>query len=129
MSLFGEKYLEIDPPPLSTGYINDGDIIEGISPIPLFNVFASFNKTMKEVSEFVKEGKIKTSLERIFSNTEAITVELKGLIEDMKDEQGTIGRLLYDDSLYQTTEEFIADLKEHPWKLLYKPKEVRRKKR
>lgn len=62
----GEKYLEIDPPSVLTGYMNAGDVIEGISPIPLFNVFASFNKTMKEVSEFVKEGKIKTSLESIF---------------------------------------------------------------
>ncbi len=121
LSLFGEKYLEIDPPLVSTAYIADGDIIEGVSPIPLFNVFASFNKTMKEVSEFVREGKIKTSLENSLANIENITADLKSISADMKDKKGTIGKLLYDDSLYKTTEEFIADIKAHPWKLLHKP--------
>ena len=128
LSLFGEKYLEVNPPPETTAYINEGDIIEGISPIPLFGLFATFDRTMKEIEQFVKEGKIKTSFENILLNVEDISLGIKGLIKDMKNKQGTIGRLLYDDSLYQTTEEFLADLKAHPWKLLHKPKTVRKKK-
>ena len=127
LSLFGEKYLEITPPGEVTAYINEGDIVEGTSPVPLFQVFAAFTKTMKEIDEFVKEGKIKISLENILSNVEDISLDIRGLVKDMKNKQGTIGRLLYDDSLYQTTEEFLTDLKEHPWKLLDKPKERRRK--
>ena len=128
LSLFGEKYLEINPPEETIAYINEGDIIEGISPIPLFGLFATFNKTMKEIEGFVKEGKIKTSFENILLNIEDISLDVKGLVRDMKNKQGTLGRLLYDDSLYQTTEEFLTDLKEHPWKLLHKPKEVRKRK-
>ena len=128
LSLFGEKYLEINPPEESTDYIHEGDTIEGISPIPLFGLFATFNQTMKEIEQFVKEGKIKTSFENILLNIEDISLDIKGLVKDMKNKQGTIGRLLYDDSLYQTTEEFLGDLKEHPWKLLHKPKETRKKK-
>jgi len=126
LSLFGEKYLEIDPSEEAASYINEGDIIEGISPIPLSGLFATFNKTMTEIAEFVKEGKIKTSFENILGNIEDISLDIKGLVKDMKNKQGTIGRLFYDDSLYQTTEEFLADLKEHPWKLLYKPKKKKR---
>ena len=126
LSLFGEKYLEIDPSEEATSYINEEDVIEGISPIPLSGLFATFNKTMKEIEGFVKEGKIKASFENILRNIEDISLDIKGLVKDMKNEQGTIGRLLYDDSLYQTTEEFLADLKEHPWKLLHKPKEKRK---
>jgi hypothetical protein len=37
-----------------------------------------------------------------------------------------VGKLFYDDSLYQETEEFIADIKKNPWKLLYKPKDRRK---
>lgn len=129
LSLFGEKYLEIDPPEEITGYIRKGEIVKGISPVPLFDIFASFSKTLKEVREFVKEGKVKTSLEKIFTNMEEISFEVKGLVQDMKNKQGTIGKLFYDDSLYKTTEEFIADLKAHPWKLLYRPKEGRRRKK
>jgi phospholipid/cholesterol/gamma-HCH transport system substrate-binding protein len=129
LSLFGEKYLEITPPAVPTGYLKEEDTVDGISPIPLFNVFATFTKTMEEVRSFVKEGKIKTSFENILANVEGISLEIKGLFEDMRNKQGTVGRLLYDDSLYQTTEEFIKDIKAHPWKLLHKPKEPRRKKR
>ena len=129
LSLFGEKYLEIDPPLIATSYLSGGDIIEGVSPIPLFNVFASSNKTMKEVSEFVREGKIKTSLENSLNNIEAITGDIKTMVQNMKDKKGTVGRLLYDDSLYKTTEEFIADIKAHPWKLLHKPKEPSKRKK
>jgi phospholipid/cholesterol/gamma-HCH transport system substrate-binding protein len=127
LSLFGEKYLEITPPQTVKEYVAKGDVVEGISPIPLFSVFSTFTKTMEELRSFVKDGEIKTSVEKTISNLEDITASLKGLLEDMKNKKGTVGRLFYDDSLYTLTEEFIADIKEHPWKLLHKPKEERRR--
>jgi len=128
LSLFGEKYLEIDPPEKVTSYIQPGDIVEGISPVPLFDIFASASKTMAEVRDFLREGEISDAVKNIVNNIEDVTIEVKGLLKDMKDKQGTVGRLLYDDSLYQTTEEFIKDLKAHPWKLLHKPKETKSRK-
>ena len=126
LSLFGEKYLEIIPPEVAEEYIRNKGVVEGISPVPLFKVFASFTKTMKEIDEFVKEGKIKDSLENILGNIEDISIDAKELIKDIRSKQGTIGRLINDDSLYETTEEFLTDLKEHPWKLLHKPKTKRK---
>ncbi len=128
LSLFGEKYMEITPPAVFTDYLREDEIVEGISPVPLFNVFATFTKTMEEVRLFVKEGKIRTSLENILVNVEGISLEIKGLFDDMRSKQGTVGRLFYDDSLYQTIEEFAKDLRAHPWKLLHKPKEPNKKK-
>lgn len=125
LSLFGEKYLEIGPPEEAAGYLKEGELVEGISPVPLFNLFFTFNKTMREINEFVKEGKLRTSLENTVANFEEASFQIKGLIEDMKNKQGTIGRLLYDDSLYEKTEEFIEDIKNNPWKLLHKPRETR----
>jgi phospholipid/cholesterol/gamma-HCH transport system substrate-binding protein len=122
LSLFGEKYLEITPPQEITGYLSFNETIEGLSPIPLFNVFVTFNKTMKEISDFVREGEIKTSLENSMNNIESITLKLDSIMTNMKNKEGTIGRLLYDDSLYKRVEEFIEDLKNNPWKLLHKPK-------
>jgi phospholipid/cholesterol/gamma-HCH transport system substrate-binding protein len=127
LSLFGEKYLEITPPPTIEGYLKEGDTVEGISPTPLFNVFSTFHKTMREVSDFVREGKLKTSFENTLTNLEEASIEIKDLISNIKNKEGTIGRLFYDDSLYRKTEEFIDDLKKHPWKLLHKPKEKKRK--
>jgi len=127
LSLFGEKYLEIIPPATVTAYVKKGEVVEGISPIPLFDVFVGLTETMEEVRAFIKEGKIKESLQNTIVNLEDITLSLKGLLQDMKEKKGTIGKLFYDDSLYTLTEEFIADIKKHPWKLLYKPKEERRR--
>lgn len=123
LSLFGEKYLEILSPSQISGYLDKDSTVEGNSPKPLFYTFVTFHKTMDELSAFVREGKLKESLERTITNIEDISEELKGLVRDVKNSEGTVGRLLYDDSLYQRTQEFIEDLKQHPWKLLYKPKE------
>jgi phospholipid/cholesterol/gamma-HCH transport system substrate-binding protein len=126
LSLFGEKYLEITPPDNFSQYIKEEEIVEGISPVPLFKLFSNFSNTMNELRSFVKEGEIKESLENTIKNLEDISIEAKGLIKDVRNKKGTVGKLFYDDSLYQETEEFIADIKKNPWKLLYKPKDRRR---
>lgn len=124
LSLFGEKYLEILSPTTEISeYLDKNSTVEGNSPKPLFYTFVTFHKTMEELSAFVREGKLKDSLEHTITNIEEISEELKGLVKDVKNSEGTVGRLLYDDALYQKTQEFIDDLKQHPWKLLHKPKE------
>lgn len=128
LSLFGEKYLEIMPPEKIDGYFERGEIVEGISPLPLFTVVHNFHKTMREVNEFVKDGKLRVSFENILNNTEAITFNVKRMTEDIQKQQGTLGKFLYDDSIFRKTEELVDDLKNHPWKLLYKPREPRKRK-
>jgi phospholipid/cholesterol/gamma-HCH transport system substrate-binding protein len=128
LSLFGEKYLEIIPPEKVEGYVARGDIVEGISPIPLFTVISNFHKTVSDVNDFIKNGKLKNAFENIVTNTEAITVNIRKITEDIQKKEGTIGKFIYDDSIYRKTEEFMDDLKSHPWKLLYKPRERKQKK-
>jgi ABC-type transporter Mla subunit MlaD len=125
LSLFGEKYLEIAPPQEVHEYLAPNALVEGVSPIPLFNLFATFNKTLKELSEFVKEGELKVAFENTVFNLEEITLEMKQLVKGLNSKSGTFGRLIYDDSLYKRTEEFIEDIKQNPWKLLHKPKNRR----
>ncbi|MDP2923442.1 MAG: MlaD family protein [Candidatus Omnitrophota bacterium] len=125
LSLFGEKYLEILPPEKTEGYLQEGEIIDGNSPTPLFYVMNNVHKTMKEVNEFVKDGKVRKSFENTISNVEKISEDVKQLMEDVRNKKGTVGRLFYDESLYVKTEEFIEELKKNPWKLLHKPKDVR----
>ncbi|MFA5271318.1 MAG: MlaD family protein [Candidatus Omnitrophota bacterium] len=123
LSLFGEKYLEIVPPAKPQGYLVTGEMVEGISPTPLFNVLTNFNKTMEEVNEFVKNGKIRDSLQNTITNIEKISSDVRCLMEDVKNKKGTLGRLFYDDSLYTKTEELIDEIKQNPWKLLHKTKD------
>lgn len=125
LSLFGEKYLEVLPPEKAEGYLQEGAVIEGNSSTPLFHVVNNVNKTMRELNEFVKDGKVRKSFETTIANVEKISEDVKQLMEDVRNKKGTIGRLFYDDSLYTKTEEFIEELKQNPWKLLHKPKDAK----
>ncbi len=127
LTLFGEKYLEISPPDDGSkgGYYNANEVIEGITPPPLFDVLSSVNRTMSRIDNFINNEEFKSSLEDALANIKDATYQVKELVSDIRNRNGTVGRLLYDDSLYQTAEEFLADLKAHPWKLLYKPKDKR----
>ena len=49
------------------------------------------------------------------------------IVADVKGGSGTVGRLLYDDSLYEDLESLGADLKANPWKLLHRPKKKKKK--
>jgi len=122
LSLFGEKYLEISPGPVKTGeYIKNNDVVEGLSPKPLFALTTNFDKTMQELSEFVKDGKLKDSLGNTLYSLEKAVGDIEDITGQVNSKQGTIGKLFYDDSLYKSLDELLADLKAHPWKLLYKP--------
>ncbi len=127
LSLFGEKYLEIISPQKIDGYLEKNQVAEGISPLPLFTVMANFHKTMDELKSFMREGKLKSSLENILANTEAITLNINKILEDLRNKEGSLGMLLYDTSLYKKTEELIEEIKLHPWKLFYKPRQERKR--
>lgn len=131
LSLFGEKYLEVVP----VGTKNDGEFFKegdeavGISSAPLFNIMSSFHDTMIKLDDFIKEGEFKESLKDIVLNMKLASGYLQEVLRGVKEERGTVGRFIYDDSLYIKTEELIDELKAHPWKLLYKPKEVKKRER
>jgi hypothetical protein len=44
------------------------------------------------------------------------------IVDKLKRGEGTVGKLLMDDSIYQNLEAFTADIRKHPWKLLNKPR-------
>ncbi len=130
LSLFGEKYLEIIPPSLPSGkYLKEGATIEGVNSLPLFNVVMAVHDTALKLQNFIEDSNIKNQLEESLGNINDITAEFKNIITDARLKEGTLGKFLYDDSLYIKAEELLDDLKKHPWKLLYKPKEKKTRRR
>lgn len=126
LSLFGEKYLEIIPPEKIDGFMIEGETISGISPVPLFTVMSSFHETMTDLNKFINEADFQDSLKNIVNNVESLTSDLSDILGEVKNKEGNLGRFIYDDSLYQKTEEFIEDIKQNPWKLLHKPKDKKK---
>lgn len=49
-------------------------------------------------------------------------IKANGVVDSLENKEGTVGKLLYDDALYNELMAFIQDIKIHPWKLLKKTK-------
>lgn len=96
LGLLGEKYLEIFPGE-SKRFLADGSVLVGTDPI------STENMTME--------------LSRLLDSLNVVA-------ERLKNGEGTIGRFLTDDSIYQNMEDFTADIKQNPWKLMHKPKDT-----
>ena len=74
----------------------DNDELKGVDPI-----------SMQEITELAN---------KVVHDVDAIIVQIKS-------GNGTIGKLLYDETVYQDIEALVKDLKKHPWKLFWKTKD------
>jgi phospholipid/cholesterol/gamma-HCH transport system substrate-binding protein len=118
LGLLGEKYIEVMPGKDFSKLVVPNQVIAGNEPI-----------AMHEVTQLAKN----------------ITTDLDTMIVKIKNKEGTLGKLLYDDSIYNELEKSVVDLREelrtyiggvgseledlikdikkHPWKLFWKTKE------
>lgn len=96
LGILGEKYLEISPGTEDAGFLSDGDMISGEDPI-------SMEALTKKMNELVGSASV--------------------VVERLKKGEGTVGKLLVEEKIYNDLEGFVADIKAHPWKLLHKEKE------
>jgi phospholipid/cholesterol/gamma-HCH transport system substrate-binding protein len=96
LGLLGEKYIEVMPGEDYSKLISPGGYIVGNDPI-----------AMHEVAQLAKD----------------MVTNIDESITKIKNKEGTVGKLLYDDVLYKELEAFIKDIRKHPWKLFFKTKE------
>lgn len=95
LGLLGEKYLEIMPGTSGSPALQAGDTITGHDPV---------------------------SMEKITENLASLSDDVKTIVERLRKGEGTIGKLLTEEKIYDDLEAFVADIKSHPWKLLNKPR-------
>lgn len=115
LGLLGEKYVEIMPGATYENVLKEGDTIVGVDPLPMHEV----GRLAKDIGE------------RINNLLEQSTL----LIQRLNSQEGTVGKLLYSDSLHKHLENLVIqlekaveDISKNPWKLLWKPKEKPSKK-
>jgi len=139
LGLLGEKYVEIIPGTGGNKTLSDGGTLNGKSPVGMDKFTESGNRliskmeyTFDNVNEVVADSKFKTSLKNTFGNAEGVTENLREASDDLKDTlksarivmarlrdgEGSIGRLMKDDTMAKDMEAFVKDIKAHPWKLL-----------
>ncbi len=124
LGLLGEKYVEIFPG-VSTEYVKVNTDILGKDPVPVERVTEQVNELADKISLTI--DKVNSDLLSP-ANRDAVAGALKGineLIAKVNRGEGTVGRLFNDDSIYRNLEELTADLKLNPWKLLYRPRNIK----
>lgn len=95
LGFMGEKYMEIAPGTPGKRYLKNGDIIKGKDPV---------------------------SMAKVFENLSGLTDSVNVIVNRLKNGEGTIGKLLTEEKIYNDLEAFVQDIKNNPWKLLNKPR-------
>jgi phospholipid/cholesterol/gamma-HCH transport system substrate-binding protein len=96
LGLLGEKYVEIMPGKDYANTIKENQFLVGVDPV---------------------------ASQELYSKAENILANLDIGIAKIVDKEGTLGKLLYDDEIYNELDAFITDVRKNPWKLLVKTKE------
>ncbi|MDD5281945.1 MAG: MlaD family protein [Candidatus Omnitrophica bacterium] len=96
LGLLGEKYVEIMPGNDYAYFLKANECLVGIDPLPIH---------------------------QLFRNAENILRNLDDGISKIKNKEGSLGKLIYDDTLYDQLEALVVDIRKNPWKLFIKTKE------
>jgi len=102
LGLLGEKYIEIMPGEDYKHCLGKNQSMVGVDPLAMHELVRMANDIISKLDE---------SITRI------------------NNKEGTIGRLLYDDTIYNELESLVSDIKKHPWKLFFRTKEKPEKKK
>jgi len=96
LGLLGEKYIEIIPGKDYAHPVQPKGSLTGVDPMPIH---------------------------QIFKNAENILHNLDDGITRIKNQEGSLGKLIYNDAIYNEMEALVSDIRKNPWKLFYKTKE------
>ena len=117
LGVLGEKYIEIIPGQNYLALLRKDSLIKGEDPISVQELTDLSREIVLQIGNTVKVaevslGKLNTTLDSFNS-----------ILGNVKEGKGSVGKLFFDDSLYNNIDEMFADLKKNPWKLLYKGQE------
>ena len=96
LGLLGEKYVEIMPGKDYAHSLKADGSLTGIDPLPIH---------------------------QLFKNAENILRNLDDGIARIKNQEGSLGKLIYNDAVYNELEALVTDVRKNPWKLFIKAKE------
>ena len=130
--LLGEKYLQITPGPAAGTLLKAGDRMVGKPPVSTERiiersneVLTEFKRTLEGLNSLVADSEAQMYLKETLREARDATRHWKILGERLnlamshvEEGQGSLGRLLYDEDLYQRVADLVDDIRQHPWKLL-----------
>ena len=134
--LLGEKYLAITPGPALGKVMEPGEMLVGQPTVSTEQVIERSNqvltelkRTLEGLNTIVGDPEARLYLKETLLEARDATRNWKLLgqrfnmaFTHTEEGQGTLGKLLFDEDLYQRMAAFVDDVRQHPWKLLSRPK-------
>jgi phospholipid/cholesterol/gamma-HCH transport system substrate-binding protein len=135
--LLGEKYLEITPGPGQGSIVEPDGQLVGKPPVSTEDVIErssevldELKQTLQGVNSLVGDLEARTYLKEALQEARDATRHWKALGERLniamgyaESGEGSLGKLLFSDDLYQRMVLLVDDLRAHPWKLLVRKKQ------
>ena len=122
LGLLGEKYIEIVPTSDSNDFLQRDGYLIGKSPLLMQSWLEDAEVITDDLKEVIQRIKAEEGTLGKLLYDESLYVELNDLIQRLKSKEGTLGRLLYDDKIYKELEALVSDIRQHPWKLFKETK-------
>lgn len=116
LGILGEKYIEVMPG-RSEEVFRPGMIVAGNDPLAM----QELGEIAKNVAKKIDDGL--TDFKKLAISLDELTRNLDDALARVKNGEGSLGKLVYRDDIYNELEAFVADVRKHPWKLFWKGKE------
>ena len=134
LGLLGERYVEIMPGTPGARLLTANEILVGKDSIPMeklvdtsFRAVQQMEKAVASLNRVLSDEATLESIKGTLANSREATAQLSEILGKIHRGEGTVGRLLSQDDLYQDLKDLTTDLKMHPWKLFFHPKEDKKK--
>jgi phospholipid/cholesterol/gamma-HCH transport system substrate-binding protein len=129
LGLLGEKYVEIIPGSDTRHFFEDGKTYVGKDPIAqeaiserVMAVANNVDSAISGINDMVRNEQYQKDIGGTLANINSMTGNIDDILKDIKAGKGTIGKLVYDEGLYDDLHGLTSDLRANPWKLLHRPK-------
>ncbi|MFA4991507.1 MAG: MlaD family protein [Candidatus Omnitrophota bacterium] len=129
LGLLGEKYVEITPGTRNSRLLHKGETLRGHDPVSTEEIarvtkdlVSKIDSLIESINKIAGDDELRLSIKNTITNLETLSLNMKDFMIEIRGGKGTLGRLVSDDKLYRDADDMILEIKNNPWKLLFKPK-------
>jgi phospholipid/cholesterol/gamma-HCH transport system substrate-binding protein len=129
--ILSEPHIEVTPIAGDAPILQEGATLEGPKLYPMEDLIKRAQSITVGLDEAINgdlddaQGDLKETIRQLKESTDS----LNKIMTHFSSGEGTAGKLLMDDALYQEMDSFVKDIKRHPWKLLKKDDGGKRKRK
>jgi len=122
--VLSEPHIEITPEPGNASFLKDGDTVEGNDPVPLESLINRADRISGHLDVIL--GGAEKDTPGTLQHLKAATESMERILTRIEKGEGTAGKLVSEDELYQEIRDFVTELKAHPWRLLKRDEEKKK---